>query len=255
MEEEINLQRINLSLKRYPKLFDIFGEIEKVKNVRRYPYGKNESEHELNFYGILNSCGLSSEETFKNRLLRRLNDLCEELGNLYSHNELKRGILKDIYGFISELEFAYFCMTGDFDILDVEPKVSSRNKEEHRSHFKIEFKGEPVFVEVMTLRMRLHKYQYSCGTFHISDKVERSISGEFKKHAINDIKEPFIVVIDGAYAGIDRINIMSAVELIVKRYKQKLKFLRGVFLQRGDVYSYFEINHAKHLNTIMNKNS
>lgn len=231
----INYSRINQNLKTYPKLFDIFGDLTKIKQVYSSPYKQDTYVgREYNFYGLLNS----TDQTFKS-IIGNLNSLCKNLENLYSGEQLKQGIHNNVFSFISELKFANFCFTNGIEILEVEPKLSSGKKLD----LKIKIKDTPTLVEVITPREKLDAVRKPRGWPPISQELEYNIFAEFNHHEIeiNDIREPFIIVVDGDYAGIDEVNLQSAVKEFTENNKMMAKYLTYIILMRGESYSFKKV--------------
>ena len=83
----------------------------------------------------------------------------------------------------------------------------------------------------------------SVGAFSISDELEFNLKSEFDHHEIinNGINEGFIIVCNGDYAGIDSINIQSAIEKFDKTMKNESKYLSGIFLKERDKFTFFPI--------------
>lgn len=262
MNEQINLTRIQNSIAEYPNLKRIFGEIKEVKTLYWFPYKQDKSEYEWNFFGILNSedfsdgqikeaenrlketCGILeridwssylNHISFKKRILSRLNLLIGELNKVYSDEQLKAGLLNNPFSFFSELEFAKFCLDSGYEIIEVEPSLSSGKKLD----LKIKINNKSALVEVITPRLKLSMLQKQVGSFPISAEIENNIKSEFEHHEIemNDITEDFILVIDGGYAGIDMINLQSAIDKFCKNQKTETKYLSGVFLKRGYTFN------------------
>ena len=233
MEKSINYERMNQNLKKYPKLSEIYGEITKINGLYFYPYGHNkELEPEYNFYGVLNSTDIGFVST-----LQKLNDICENLENYYSNKQIKNGLNNNVFSFLSELKFANYCQTNGIEILEIEPTLKSGNKLD----LKIKIENKQIFVEVITPRIK--QSMVGSGFPPISVELENNILAEFKHHKIeiNEIEEPFIIVIDGDYAGIDIINLIAAREKFLNKYKSKANYLKGIILKRMEKYTYMEI--------------
>jgi len=265
MEEQINLDRIRASLEKYPNLKQAFRRIDAVKNIYNFPYKQDKSEYEWNFFGILNSEDFSDELIkevenklktanwplefiswrsylnhilFKKRILTRLNFLAGQLNKLYSNEQLETGLLNNPFSFLSELEFANYCLESSYKIIDVEPLLSTGKKLD----LKIEVNNEPTLVEVITPRLKLSMLQKQVGFFPISAEIENNIHAEFAHHEIemNDIKEDFILVIDADYSGVDMINIQAALEEFYKNQKTQTRYLTGIFLKKGDSFNFIK---------------
>ena len=220
------------SLKKYPKLSEIYGEIAKINGLYSFPYKQDKKiDKEFNFYGILNSTDIY----FVN-FLQRLNNICENLENLYSNEQIKNGLNNNVFSFSSELEFANYCQTNGIEILEIEPPLKSGKKLD----LKIKSENKLIFIEVITPRIKLSMIQKGSGFFPISLELENNILAEFNHHEIeiNEIEEPFIVVMDGDYAGIDEINLLTAIEEFLKKYKSKANYLKGIILKRREKYLY-----------------
>ncbi|MCK5659823.1 MAG: hypothetical protein KAH86_00580 [Methanosarcinales archaeon] len=229
MNNSINNNRINQNLKTYPKLSDIFGQLPKIKQIKAYPYRQDTNLWEYNFYGILNSTDPMFKDTLGN-----LNLLCKNLDHLYSDEQLKQGIRNNVFSFLSELKFANHCLTNGIEILEIEPQLSSGKKLD----FKIKVEDTATLIEVITPRGKLEYIQKAYKWHDLSHKLETNMHAEFVHHniEINDIKEPFIIVIDGDYAGIDEINLQLAIKEFIKNNKTMAKYLTGAILNRGETY-------------------
>lgn len=243
MNHSISYNCINSTLKKFPKLFEIFGEI-KNKNIRLTSpiYKQNKGlNHKYTFYGILNSPDSRRWSNF----LKKLDALSKKLDRLYSSSALKEGISNDPFSFLSELEFADYCLSRGFKILEVHPKLSNGKKLDLR----IEFEDNPTLVEIITPHMKKNMVEIECGFFPISAGLENNIHHEFEEHKIinNNIREQFVIVIAGDYATVDEINLQAAIEEFVKKYQNESMFLTGVFLNRMGFYEYFknEYNQKK----------
>lgn len=267
MNDTINIKRINETLDRYPNLKNMFGEIGKISTIYNYQYKQDKNiDYEWNFFGILNSEDYSNELieeikdkkikltesipelisfnltlnniSFKKRILGKVNFLVQKLSNAYSSDQLKEGLTNNPFSFLSELEFANFCLESKYKIIEVDPVLNSGKKLD----LKIEMNSKPVLVEVVTPRLKLNMLQKQVGFFPISAEIENNIKAEFEHHQIeiNDIKEDFIIVINGDYAGLDSINIQSAIMEFSKKHEIQSRYISGIFLKRWDKFVYFK---------------
>lgn len=263
MTEKICIEKINESLDRYPNIKNVMGDVSKVTKIYNYPYKQDKKiDHEWNIFGILNSEDFSDElidETkekikntngilelisfsqclnhisFKKRILERINYLIEKLKEYYSSEQFKSGLMNSPFSFLSELEFANFCLDSKYEIIEIEPQLTSGKKLD----LKVKIKDRLTLVEVITPRLKLSMLQKQVGFFPISAEIENNIKSEFEHHEIeiNNIQEDFILVIDGDYAGIDEINMTSAINNFCK--KAKNKNLSGIYLKKGNQFIFF----------------
>lgn len=271
MNSSMDYTLITSTLRGYPKLLEIFGEIKTVKKLCVPVYKQDkELDYQYTIYGILNSQDYPDENvekareelrntediltaisintrlellTFKKRILERLNHLCTKLSSLYSNAILKTGLENNVFSFLSELEFAEYCQLNNITILEIQPKLKTGKELD----IKIEIDSIPVFVEVITPRLKKSLVEKQTGSFSISLELDNNIRYEFEHHEIeiNKIKEPFILVIDGNYSGIDEINMKCAIKKFIENNKDKAKFLTGIYLKREDSYRYYKVNELK----------
>ncbi|MBU1974029.1 MAG: hypothetical protein KKH52_01385, partial [Nanoarchaeota archaeon] len=179
--------------------------------------------------------------TFKKRILGRIDFLIGKLNDVYLKEQFRSGLMNNPFSFLSELEFANFCIKSEYEIIETEPKLKSGKKLD----LKVKMNHKPILVEVITPRIKLGMLQKQVGFFPISAEIENNIRSEFEHHQIeiNNINEDFILVIDGDYAGIDLINLKSALKEFYNKYKNKNKYLSGIYLKRGD--KFFFLNSTK----------
>lgn len=231
LDKPINYERLNLNLNKYPRLSEIYGEITKINGLYSSPYKQDKKiEPEYNFYGILNSTNIN----FIN-LLGKLNNLCEKLEKVYYKEQIKNGLNNNVFSFLSELEFANYFQTNGIEILEIEPLLKSGKKLD----LKIKIGNKQILVEVITPREKLSMVQKDYAYWApISLELENNILAEFNNHKI---EEPFIIAIDGDYAGIDEINLKTTIEEFLKMNKSKANYLKGIILKRKDKYFHTEI--------------
>ena len=82
------------------------------------------------------------------------------------------------------------------------------------------------------------------GFFSISAEIEYNLLHEFETHKIeeNCLNKNIVIVVDGSYSGIDKINMEAAMETFSKNNPNYSRFLEGIFLKRGEEYFYFKNN-------------
>lgn len=232
---EINVCEINSTLKNYPKIHSIFGDkdIERVEDIYRYPYKKQGcNEPEFNIYGVLNSPNV----IWKTWLLDRFECLAKKLSGVYSDEQIRSGLQNDPFSFKSELEFAEFCLNSGIEIIEINPKLNTGKKMD----LLIKLRSQQVFVEVITPRIKLKMLTQKAGCFSISGEIENNIVSEFKHHEIqqNELKHPFIIVIDSSYGRIDFINILGTINEFNANHPKLSELLSGIVLMQGRMYSF-----------------
>jgi len=247
---EINIIEINATLKKFFKLHRIINNVQKVKKIYSYPYKKiGIMKEEYNFYGILNS----PDNDWKMNFLARLEFLINELEDIYSDDNIKKGIINNSFSFKSELEFALFCKNNNIKILKTEPKLKTGKKLD----LLIQIDSTKILVEVITPRLKAKMVKKNVGFFSISGEIEYNLFGEFKSHEIlkNEINQPFFIAIDPIYAGINEIEISCAIEEFNNKFEDISPYLCGIILMNPKRYILLTAKEIGGYQLIKNPNS
>ncbi len=234
----LNFDLINKRLKEHPRLLQALGEITKEKSTSKLVYPNNEKLGSIyTIYGILNSSE-DDYQSFRHKLIK-LNDLSDKLSNLYSKEDIKKGVCNDFFSFLVEIEFANFCCDKNIEIIEKNPVLNTGN----RLDFKIKIGSIVSLIEVIKPMMKQEMLEKEVGSFSLSGELEENFYYEFNTHKIldNEIKEPFIIVLNKDYSSRDE-YVDEAIENFKKKYEKEANILTGILLIENEKCAFFECN-------------
>jgi len=220
----------------------------KEKEVLGYRNGTDEF--------ILKDILQRENEEYWGNFLNRLSSNIKVTINIFnSKKKLRQKISSAPFSTAWELEFATFCISRNIKITTEEKTRGDSNVD-----FKIYLAGSEVLVEAHVRRLKDEEIKH-VGAGDITRDLLRTVLEKQEQNNIPSISTiPFILALDGDYAGIDPINTRSFfnrnleyASYLLEEHPEEIKsidsdifflennrfsFVSGIFLKHGSYYHF-----------------
>lgn len=196
------------------------NKARKDQNLNRNIYGNSADETEYTIWNII----LHSHEPYWSQFLYHFNTLIDKHSSAYRKSSIVQKTLSNVLDFVSELEFLH-ALKVSRKLPIIEPKVTSRNLK--NTDFAIQIQRR-LLIEIITPRIPKKQAGFAPKDFWISGKFIDELEHHFGKPIESRISEPFLMVVDGAYRGLNAVNAAAAFDSRDK----KVKNISGVLLFR-----------------------